>query len=267
MPIPEGEVTPLPEGENPVIKKKRQQQANEPAPEIDGITPLPEGEQPIETTVQSDEAREVDVTDTGADEEGERAAQPEREREPAFAPPDELPILPLRGLVVYPHTTVPLTVGQPRSVKLVDEVVAGDRVIGLVASHDPELETPGPDQVHLIGTVAQIHRLFRAPDGTIRLLVQGMARIRVAEFTETQPYLRARVEAAPATVESGIEVEALMRNVVEQFSRMADLVPSRTMKLRVPTPRAALRRKPRKAGAGSTCGVGGAGRKVAGSTA
>ncbi|MEP0762662.1 MAG: endopeptidase La [Chloroflexota bacterium] len=156
----------------------------------------------------------------------ERAVQPGREQEATFAPPNELPILPLRGLVVYPHTTVPLTVGQPRSVRLVDEAVAGDRVIGLVASHDPELETPGPDQVHLVGTVAQIHRLFRAPDGTIRLLVQGMARIRITEFTETQPYLRARVEAAPETVESGIEVEALMRNVVEQFSRMADLVPS-----------------------------------------
>lgn len=190
-------------------------------------TPIPqEDEQPIETTVQSDESREVDVTDSGTGEADERAVQPGREQEATFAPPNELPILPLRGLVVYPHTTVPLTVGQPRSVRLVDEAVAGDRVIGLVASHDPELETPGPDQVHLVGTVAQIHRLFRAPDGTIRLLVQGMARIRITEFTETQPYLRARVEAAPETVESGIEVEALMRNVVEQFSRMADLVPS-----------------------------------------
>jgi len=190
-------------------------------------TPLPpEGEQPIETTVQNDEPREVDVTDTGAGETDERVVQAGREREASFDLPGELPILPLRGLVVYPHTTVPLTVGQPRSVKLVDDVVAGDRVIGLVASHDPELEMPGPDQVHLIGTVAQIHRLFRAPDGTIRLLVQGMARIRITGFTETQPYLRARVEAAPETVESGIEVEALMRNVVEQFSRMADLVPS-----------------------------------------
>ncbi len=190
-------------------------------------TPIPqEDEQPIETTVQSDESREVDVTDSGTGETDERAVQPGREQEATFALPNELPILPLRGLVVYPHTTVPLTVGQPRSVRLVDEAVAGDRVIGLVASHDPELETPGPDQVHLVGTVAQIHRLFRAPDGTIRLLVQGMARIRITEFTETQPYLRARVEAAPETVESGIEVEALMRNVVEQFSRMADLVPS-----------------------------------------
>jgi len=190
-------------------------------------TPLPpEDEQPIETTVQSDEPREVDVTDSSAGEESEQAAQPGRKREASFAPPDELPILPLRGLVVYPHTTVPLTVGQPRSVKLVDDVVAGDRVIGLVASHDPELEMPGPDQVHLIGTVAQIHRLFRAPDGTMRLLVQGMARVRITEFAETKPYLRARVAAAPETVEDGIEVEALMRNVVEQFSRMADLVPS-----------------------------------------
>ncbi|MBP8972927.1 MAG: LON peptidase substrate-binding domain-containing protein, partial [Anaerolineae bacterium] len=190
-------------------------------------TPLPpEDEQPIETTVQNDEPREVDVTDTGAGETDERVVQAGREREASFDLPGELPILPLRGLVVYPHTTVPLTIGQPRSVRLVDEAVAGDRVIGLVASHDPELEMPGPDQVHLIGTVAQIHRLFRAPDGTIRLLVQGMARIRITEFTETQPYLRARVEAAPETVESGIEVEALMRNVVEQFSRMADLVPS-----------------------------------------
>jgi ATP-dependent Lon protease len=190
-------------------------------------TPIPpEDEQPIETTVQSDEPREVDVTDSSAGEESEQAAQPGRKHEASFAPPDELPILPLRGLVVYPHTTVPLTVGQPRSVKLVDDVVAGDRVIGLVASHDPELETPGPDQVHLIGTVAQIHRLFRAPDGTMRLLVQGMARVRITDFTETKPYLRARVAAAPETVEDGIEVEALMRNVVEQFSRMADLVPS-----------------------------------------
>ena len=101
--------------------------------------------------------------------------------------PDELPILPLRGMVVYPQTTIPLTVGQPRSIRLVDEAVAGDRVIGLVASKDPELETPGPDDIYEYGTLAQIHRLFRAPDGTIRLLVQGIARIRVEEYKEPLP--------------------------------------------------------------------------------
>ncbi len=111
--------------------------------------------------------------------------------------PDTLPILPLRGLVVYPHTTMPLTVGQPRSIKLVDEVVAGERLIGLVASHDPEQETPGPDEIYEYGTVGLIHRLFRAPDGTIRLLVQGMARIKVEEYTATEPYLRGAGQPRP----------------------------------------------------------------------
>src|SRR5215213_3613942 len=102
--------------------------------------------------------------------------------------PDILPILPLRGVVVYPQTAIPLTVGQPRSIKLVDDVIAGDRLIGLVAARDPDMETPGPDDVYEIGTLASIHRLFRAPDGTIRLLVQGLARIRIDEYTENEPY-------------------------------------------------------------------------------
>src|SRR5262245_28077183 len=68
--------------------------------------------------------------------------------------PSELPILPLRGLVVYPQTAIPLTVGQPRSIKLVDDVVAANRLVGLVTAHDPELETPGPDDVYRTGTLA-----------------------------------------------------------------------------------------------------------------
>jgi ATP-dependent Lon protease len=140
--------------------------------------------------------------------------------------PAELPILPLRGVVVYPQTAIPLTVGQPRSIKLVDEVVNNDRLIGLVTARDPELETPGPDDVYNIGTLASIHRLFRAPDGTIRLLVQGLARIKVEKYTGTEPYLKARVRPIPETVEDTLEVEALVRNVVEQFTQLADLVPS-----------------------------------------
>ncbi len=140
--------------------------------------------------------------------------------------PDDLPILPLRGLVVYPQTAVPLTVGQPRSVRLVDEVAAGERLIGLISAKDPDLETPGPNEIHQIGTMAAVHRLFRAPDGTIRLLVQGVARIRVESYTATEPYLKAKVSAAPEEVENNLEVEALMRNVTDQFTRLADLVPS-----------------------------------------
>jgi ATP-dependent Lon protease len=162
------------------------------------------------------EELEIPVNDSEDGEDGE----------PKLVIPAELPILPLRGLVVYPQTAIPLTVGQPRSIKLVDDVVAGDRLIGLVAARDPEMETPGPDDVYRVGTLASIHRLFRAPDGTIRLLVQGLQRIEVDEYLTTEPYLRAKVHAVPETVENTLEIQALVRNVVDQFSKMADLVPS-----------------------------------------
>ncbi len=140
--------------------------------------------------------------------------------------PEVLPILPLRGLVVYPQTAVPLMVGQSRSIRLVDSVVAGDRLVGLVSSHDPDNEEPDPGEINSIGTIAAVHRLFRAPDGTIRLLVQGLARIHVDEYMETDPFLKARVTALPETVEANIEVEALMRNIGEQFRQLGELVPS-----------------------------------------
>ncbi|MFN2236623.1 MAG: LON peptidase substrate-binding domain-containing protein, partial [Anaerolineales bacterium] len=106
--------------------------------------------------------------------------------------PSELPVLPLRGLVVYPETAVPLTIGQPRSIRLIDDVIAQDnRMIGLVASQNPDLESPNPEDLYQIGTVSMVHRMFRAPDGTIRLLVQGLHRFKVGEFTATDPYLKA----------------------------------------------------------------------------
>src|SRR5512143_2753233 len=118
--------------------------------------------------------------------------------QPQLKIPATLPILPLRGLVVYPETAVPLTIGQPRSIRLVDDVVAtDDRLIGLVASRDPELEIPEPKDLFEIGTVAMIHRLFRAPDGTIRLLVQGTARFRLGDFVQHEPYLKAQIQLIP----------------------------------------------------------------------
>jgi ATP-dependent Lon protease len=141
--------------------------------------------------------------------------------------PDTLPILPLRGIVMYPHTAIPLTVGQPRSISLIDAVAGKERLIGLAAAHDPENELPDPDEIHRIGTVATVHRLFRAPDGTIRLLVQGLARIRIDEYTDTEPFLTAKVSAHPEIMdEDSIEIEAMTRNVVDQFNRLAELVPS-----------------------------------------
>ncbi len=140
--------------------------------------------------------------------------------------PDVLPILPLRGVVVYPQTAVPLTVGQPRSIKLVDDVVAGDKLVGLVASVNPELETPGPHDLYRVGTIATVHRLLRAPDGTVRLLVQGMERFRLGDFVEEEPYLKARIELAPESIEAGIELDALARNAREQFQQITQMIPS-----------------------------------------
>ncbi len=140
--------------------------------------------------------------------------------------PETLPILPLRGVVVYPQTAVPLTIGQPRSLRLVDDAMAGDRLIGLVTSKNSELETPGPEDLFEVGTVANIHRMFRAPDGTVRLLVQGTARFRVAEFIATEPYLKAKVQLAPEKIETGLEIEALARNARVQFERIAQIISS-----------------------------------------
>ena len=141
--------------------------------------------------------------------------------------PSILPILPLRGLVVYPSTAVPLTIGQARSIRLVDDVVAGDtRLIGLLTSQDPDLELPTPEHLFKIGTVAMVHRLFRAPDSTIRLLVQGIARFRVGEYLQTEPYLKAQVQLIPETLQEGLEVEALARNIRDQFSHIAEMIPS-----------------------------------------
>ena len=141
--------------------------------------------------------------------------------------PADLPILPLRGLVVYPETAVPLSVGQPRSVKLVDDVMAGeDRLIGLVASKNPENETPGPEELYRVGTVANVHRLFRAPDDTIRLLVQGVVRFRIVEFSQEEPYLKARIEIDPIEGEESVEIDALVRKVQDQFKDITDMVSS-----------------------------------------
>ncbi|MEA3460171.1 MAG: endopeptidase La [Chloroflexota bacterium] len=139
--------------------------------------------------------------------------------------PSELPVLPLRGVVVYPLTVLPLTVGKPRSIKLIDDVVLEDRLICLVASKDEKIELPGPNDIYLVGTAAVVHRFLKAPDGTVRIIVQGLERIKIEEFTQEAPYLKARVKVAPDLVEETIEVKALVHNVIELFRRTVSLVP------------------------------------------
>jgi ATP-dependent Lon protease len=104
--------------------------------------------------------------------------------------------------------------------------MSSDRLIGLVATKNPEIENPGPDDLYTIGTAATIHRMFRAPDGTIRLVIQGIARFKITEFIQQEPYLRAIIEPDPEINESSIEEEAIARNVRNQFEHIAEMIPS-----------------------------------------
>lgn len=148
------------------------------------------------------------------------------ERENALAEmPDELPILPLRGMVVFPKMTLPLPIGQPRSIKLVEDLT-GKKLVGLFTSKSPENETPGPEDIYRVGTLGVVVRQFRGPDGSIRLMVRGLERIEIEEYTTTEPYLKARVKVVPEVIETNIETEAMARNISDQFHKLADLLPN-----------------------------------------
>src|SRR5215212_3316927 len=136
----------------------------------------------------------------------------------------ELPVLPLRGTVVFPLTVVPLAAAQTRSLRLIDEVMSGDRTVALVMQKDAELEGAGPEDVYQIGTIATIHQMMRVPDGSVRLAVQGVERMRILEFISEEPFLMARVEKTPEAVTDTVEVQALTRNTLELFQRLVSLV-------------------------------------------
>jgi ATP-dependent Lon protease len=138
--------------------------------------------------------------------------------------PDELPILPLKDTVVYPYAVTPLGVGKERSIRLIDEVMRGPRLVGLVAQKDGEVEDAGPNDCFRVGTVARIARLLRIPDGTIQVIVQGLERIVIDDYTAEQPFLTAHVHLAPETSPQDIEIEALKRTAVELFQRLVSLV-------------------------------------------
>jgi len=139
---------------------------------------------------------------------------------------EELPLLPLRGTVVLPTTLVPLAAAQTRSLRLIDDAMAGDRRVALVMQKDPELaEGAGPDDILEIGSIASIHQMMRVPDGSMRLAVQGLDRMRVLEVIQEEPYLIARVRREPEEVEESVEVQALGRNTLDLFQRLVALVP------------------------------------------
>jgi ATP-dependent Lon protease len=153
------------------------------------------------------------------------AAQPGRVES---GKPDELPILALREAVLFPQAVIPLAVARPASVRAVDEAVLGNRLIGALTQRDGGEETPVPQDLHRVGTIATIHRMLKQADGTIRLVVQGVERFRVVEFTQTAPHLRARIERVPDITPGAddVEAKALERQARTLFERIVELSPA-----------------------------------------
>jgi ATP-dependent Lon protease len=147
------------------------------------------------------------------------------ERQDEIAFPATLPILPLKETVVFPESVTPLAIGQERSIKLVEDVVSGDRLLALVAVRDPAVEQPGWDDLHAVGTAAVIHKMIKVPDGTLRILVQGMRRIQLEQPVSDDPYLVGQFGELPDELQETPEVEALTRNVQNLFGRVIGLVP------------------------------------------
>jgi ATP-dependent Lon protease len=153
--------------------------------------------------------------------------------EPSFDPeetgftfPAVLPVLPLKETVVFPQSMAPLAIGQERSIRLIDDVVAGERMLALVTVKDPEVEQPGWDDLYEIGTAAVVHKMIRVPDGTLRILVQGVARVRIGAHVEDDPYLLAELDEVPDVEPADTpETEALTRAVQELFARIIGLAP------------------------------------------
>ncbi|MFL5896388.1 MAG: endopeptidase La [Thermoleophilaceae bacterium] len=150
---------------------------------------------------------------------------PPQEVELGSALPKALPVLPLKDSVPFPDTLTPLAVGQERSVRLVNEVLGGDRMLVMVASRNPELDTPGPEDLYRVGVAGVVARMLKVPDGSLRILVQGGQRVTLDEFVATEPYLVARVEPAPDIVRPSPELEALFRNVQTSFGQIIERSP------------------------------------------
>jgi ATP-dependent Lon protease len=139
--------------------------------------------------------------------------------------PAALPVLPLKETVVFPQSMTPLAIGQERSVRLIDDVVAGDRLLALITSRDGDIEAPGWDDIYEVGTVALVHKMIKVPDGTLRILVQGLDRVRLENRLDVDPYLLGEFTQLPDVLEETPEVEALTRNVQGLFGRIIGLAP------------------------------------------
>lgn len=140
--------------------------------------------------------------------------------------PPELPVVALRDYVIFPMMVTPLDVGRPKSIRAVDAVAADLRMFITVMQKEKDIQDPKPpDDLYQIGTLVNIVRMMRAPDGHIQLLLRGIARVRIEEWIQTDPYLKAKYSIIDETIEQTVEVQALVNSVLDMFRRIAQLSP------------------------------------------
>ncbi len=155
----------------------------------------------------------------------------EKGKEKIFIP-NRLPILPLRGTVLFPELILPIMVGRKKSVKLIDEAMEGDRIIGVVTQHSSEVEEPDASELYSIGVAAHVVRMVREMDGTQRVIVQGLERVKILRYAQEDPYLVAEVKVLSEEEAKGVEIDALVMNLKNLFQRAVELAPHLTVELK-----------------------------------
>lgn len=141
------------------------------------------------------------------------------------SPPEELAILPLKNGVVYPNAVMPITIGQERSIKLIDDALVKDKIIGIVSVKNLKIEVPNPEDLYTVGCSALILKMMKLPDNQMSVLVQGQSRIHLKEYTQTTPYLKAKIDFIKEEFEKEVETEALMVSIKHLFQRAVKLSP------------------------------------------
>ena len=159
------------------------------------------------------------------------ADKEEKGRDDKILVPNELSILPLRGTVLYPDLILPIMVGRKKSVKLIDDAMDSDRIIGIITQKRSEIEEPKENDLYSVGVAALILRMIRELDGSQRVIVQGISRIKIKEYIQREPYFKVRSEEVEEIYVQGVEVEALMMNLKNLFQRAVELAPYLTTEL------------------------------------
>src|SRR5438874_2228466 len=147
--------------------------------------------------------------------------------------PEVLPVLGLSDIVIFPGMVAPLLVETAQSTKLIDDVVAGDRLLGVVLQRNAEAENPLPHEMHEVGCAARVLKMLKFPDNTVRVLVEGLWRIRIKDYVGTDPYLCARFDLLKDITEDSVELTAMLRNAQSQFQKIIKLSPALSEQIKI----------------------------------